>query len=134
VPGGRHGDLLLATTGLGPITRYTLIAASDPYRASYSTLLPYRTPSGPAVIAAVPTPTSDDGHSFELSAAIGRQPWIPFAQLGLAAPQLAMPGDVSFDPMTNTIPGLEPYEWVARLREGAYRAARNSRCDQRRQP
>ena len=41
---------------------------------------------------------------------------------------------VAFDPMTNTVPGLEPYEWVRQLRERSYRAARHSRGDERLQP
>jgi hypothetical protein len=133
VGGGRHGDPLLASTRLGPLTRYALLAARDPYRATYSTLLPYQTPQGPAVIGAVPAPHAH-ARGFELRVAIGRRPWTAFAQLELGSPQGASDAEVSFDPMTNTLPGLEPYDWVARLREGAYRAARRSRGDHRRRP
>ena len=31
---------------------------------------------------------------------------------------------ISFDAVANPVPGLEPYGWVRRLREPAYRAAR----------
>jgi hypothetical protein len=34
---------------------------------------------------------------------------------------------VSFDPILNVIPGLEPYEWSRRLRGPSYAAARHSR-------
>ena len=73
---GLHGDLLLASTGNGPLSRYALVPARDPYQTSYSTLLPYRTARGPAVIAAVRVQTEGDC-SFELRAAIGRRPWSP---------------------------------------------------------
>jgi hypothetical protein len=39
---------------------------------------------------------------------------------------------MTFDPMAHFLPGLEPYEWVAHLREGAYAAARRARGDRRR--
>lgn len=35
--------------------------------------------------------------------------------------------DVSFDPVTNRLPGLEQYDAVQRLREPAYRTARAAR-------
>ena len=41
-----------------------------------------------------------------------------------------LPADVSFDPVRNTIPGLEVSDWVRRLREPSYRTARLSRADE----
>jgi hypothetical protein len=34
---------------------------------------------------------------------------------------------VSFDPTRNTVPGLENYDWVRRLREPSYGTARHTR-------
>ena len=51
--GGRHGDLLFASTGLGRVSRFVLTASRSPYRRPLTTLLPYRTPAGPVVLAAV---------------------------------------------------------------------------------
>lgn len=129
---GRHGDLLLATTGIGEFSRFLLLPARDPYAATYSTLLPYRSPAGPVLIAATPAPGSPTA-GFALSVAVGGRPWVKFAHLALAHTRPST-DEISFDPMTNTLPGLEPYSWVARLREGAYRAARRSRGDERSQP
>lgn len=35
---------------------------------------------------------------------------------------------ISFDPVHDTIPGLDNYDWVRRLREPSYRVARSSRA------
>lgn len=123
-----HADVLFASTGLGTVTRFTLLAARRASRHPYSTLLPYRTPTGPLLLAAVPV--DDDPNHFTLAAASMRGPWRTFAHLELdEAPGDAPTGDesVSFDPVTNQMPGLDYYPWAARLREGAYRASRSSR-------
>jgi hypothetical protein len=124
-----HADLLLASTGLGTLSRYVLVPARDPSHATYSTLLPYRTPVGPAFLAARPA----GDRRFQLSVAIGGGRWSQFGVLDLGSP-MPPAAEPAFDPMTNTFPDLPPYEWVARLREGAYRAARRSRHDDRRNP
>ena len=46
-------SLLLASTGLGRLTRFTLTAARSPYRRPLTTLLPYRTPAGAVLLSAV---------------------------------------------------------------------------------
>jgi hypothetical protein len=123
-PGGGHGDLLLASTGLGRLTRFTLTASRSPRKRPLTTLLPYRTPSGPVLISAV----HRDEQTIDLSWALGSGPWHPFAELQVDH-QEARTGDapVSFDPLRNTLPGLENYEWVRRLREPSYSTARRSR-------
>jgi hypothetical protein len=50
--------------------------------------------------------------------------WRRFRTLVLEA---ARDADIDFDAMLNVLPGLPPYDWVRRLREGAYAAARRSR-------
>ncbi|MDQ4009022.1 MAG: hypothetical protein M3211_13080 [Actinomycetota bacterium] len=121
---GRDGDLLFATTGRGRITRYTLTPARAAQRRPLTTLLPYRTPTGPLLLAAFPR----GGGRFDLACAAPRGDWRVFAELTLGDDLLpdADP-TISFDPMLNTVPGLEPYEWVRRLREGAYAEARRTR-------
>lgn len=126
--GDRHADLLFASTGLGPITRFTLFAARRASRHPYSTLLPYRTPSGPLLLAAIPV--DEDAPHLTLAVASMRGPWRTFGQLQIdEGPVDAPTGDesVSFDPVTNQLPGLDYYPWAAQLREGAYRASRSSR-------
>ncbi len=121
---GRHGDLLFATTGTGRLTRFTLTATRSAQGRPHTTLLPYRTPKGAVLLAALP----QDRGRFRLACASTSGEWRVFGELTLSESG-AVDADplISFDPVLNTIPGLEPYEWVRRLREGAYAQARRSR-------
>lgn len=124
VEGGPHGDLLLASTGLGRLTRYTLTASRSPYGRPLTTLLPYRTPAGAVLLSAV----FRDPVTVQLAWALGSGAWHPFAVLSLEQdPVDANDAPVSFEPVGNTLPGLETYDWVRRLREPSYAAARSSR-------
>lgn len=123
-PGGGHGDLLFASTGLGRLTRFTLTAGLSPYGRPLTTLLPYRTPAGPVVLSA----TFRDERSVSLAWAVGTGPWHRFAELRLDdAPASGADAAVSFDPVRNVVPGLDVYPWVRRLREPSYSTARASR-------
>ena len=118
-----YGDLLLASTGLGQLTRYALTAARSPQRRPMTTLLPYRTPAGPVLLSAV----FRDETTIELSWAVRSGDWHRFAELSLAeAPGEEPDQMVSFDPVKNELPGLQTYDWVRRLREPAYLTARRS--------
>ena len=125
IEGDRHGDLLFATTGLGRLTRYTLTPARSPHGRPLTTLLPYRTPAGPLLLAAVFL----DEVTVRMAWAVGSGAWHHFAELSLHADQAEQDEDapLSFDPVRNVLPGLEPYDWVRRLREPAYLTARRSR-------
>jgi hypothetical protein len=121
---GGHGDLLLATTGWGRVTRFLLTAARSPGARPMTTLLPYETAHGAVLIGARAT----GAESFELAVAPYDGDWSVFADLRLSA----LPGedrDISFDPVENRLPGLEQYRFVERLREPAYRTARASRSE-----
>lgn len=121
---GRHGDVLFASTGLGGLTRFVLTPTRVPSTRPMTTLLPYRTPTGPVMLSA----DYRDELTIGLAWAAPSGGWHPFAELSL---QRARGDDVdapvSFDPVHNLPPGLESYEWVRRLREPAYAAARRSR-------
>lgn len=121
----RKADLLFATTGTGALTRYTLTLARSPQQRPQTTLLPYRSPAGPLLLAAIPRSES----RFDLACASLRGRWRVFAELELDEAALLADSDptVSFDPVLNVVPGLEPYEWVRRLREGSYGEARRTR-------
>jgi hypothetical protein len=122
--GGRYGDLLFASTGLGRLTRFTLTAARSPYRRPLTTLLPYRTPAGPVLLSAV----FRDETSVDLSWAVRASTWHRFAELRLHEEPVGEPDALlSFDPVKNVLPGLVTYDWVRRLREPAYLTARRSR-------
>lgn len=127
-----HGDILFSTTGSGPLGRFVLMPARNSSSVTYSTLLPYRTPAGP-VLLAVTGGAESEGSEFTLSAAVGRGPWRRFGSLHLRE-TAGSDEYVAFDPMTNTVPDLEPYEWVRQLRERSYRAARHTRGDERLRP
>jgi hypothetical protein len=124
VEGGWHGDLLLASTGLGRLTRFTLTAGRSPDARPMTTLLPYRTPAGPVLLAAV----LRDERTVDLAWAVGAGEWHGFAEIVLEQePVDAADAPVSFDPVLNRLPGLEPCDWVRRLREPSYATARQSR-------
>ena len=123
--GGLPADVLFSTTGTGPVSRFALLPAWSAQRPM-TTLLPYRTLSGPVLLRAVPR----DARTVELAWARGTGGWHPFGTVHLDdAPGSAADADVSFDPVLNSVPGLDPYDWVARLREPSYRSARRSRGD-----
>jgi hypothetical protein len=130
--GERH-DLLLATTGLGVLTRFVLVPRRHP-ATRYTSLLPYVADGGPVVLAATPAGRSaavgaDDPAdlTFRLLAARPRDRWRQFATLhltGRADREVDPP--LRFDPVLNPLPGLRWSPLLARLREPAYAAAR--RC------
>lgn len=120
----RHGDLLLATTGLGRLTRFTLTPATSAHGRPMTTLLPYRTPTGAVLLSA----TFRGERTLDLAWAHGRGAWHRFAELQIHGDPASQDDEpISFDPLLNTLPGLTPYDWVRRLREPAYAAARRSR-------
>ncbi|HTW16320.1 MAG TPA: hypothetical protein VMF51_14390 [Nocardioides sp.] len=124
---GSHGDLLLATTGWGRVSRFVLTASRSTYGRPMTTLLPYRTAAGPVVLGA-----RTNGHdTIELSCSVRDGAWRRFADLRLSgkdAQEYAEgDADISFDPVLNRLPGLDQYGWVERLREPAYDEARADR-------
>jgi hypothetical protein len=128
-------DVLLASTGLGRLTRFILTAGRDITARPLTTLLPYRTARGPLLIAAKPVDGEpgdnttglrfETGLGFELFWSVAVGPWVRFAEL--AIPSTSGPDPtISFDAVAYPPPGLQNYPWVRRLREPAYRAARET--------
>jgi hypothetical protein len=118
---GQVTDILLATTGRGPLSRFLLRPARRPDGVFHGCLLPYRSPAGPVMLGAV----SAGNESWTLFWAAGRGAWVPFARLSRdVAPHDA---DISFDPVLHGVPGLTQYDAVVRMRSRAYRSARRSR-------
>jgi len=122
-------DLLLATTGLGPMSRFLLRPSRRPDDSTYSTLFPYRGPRGAVLLAAIPD-VHEPGRLF-LALAAPRGAWKVFGDLRVHDADPSATGDsaISFDPILRQLDGLAYYEWAVRLRAGAYRAARRSRSD-----
>ncbi|HET7530332.1 MAG TPA: hypothetical protein VFJ98_05170, partial [Mycobacteriales bacterium] len=121
---GRH-DLLLATTGMAPVARHLLIPRMQPLATPYSSLFPYVTPRGRALIAAAP-----DGPpgGFTLLVAGMTSDWQPFGTLRLSDdPATSEDDPIDFDPVCNPLPGMRLAPALAALREPAYAAARRMR-------
>lgn len=116
---GAVGDLLLASTGTGRLSRFLLTATRSAGGGPLGTLLPYRSPRGPVLIAAVP----ESPLAFRLQRSGLAGDWVPFGRLELGE-DLGDDTQVSFDPVVNVLPGLATYDWVRRLRGPAYRTAR----------
>lgn len=126
LPDGRHGDVLLSTTGRRGVGRFLLRPAVDPWRSFYGSLLPYRTSTGPLLIGA--RPATDGSGTFSLVWSRLSGAWRPFATLEVPpAPAGALDPALSFDPVVNEVPGLGNYTWVRRLRQPSYAAARRAR-------
>jgi hypothetical protein len=123
-PDGGYGDLLLATTGWGRVTRFLLTASRSPRRRPMTTLLPYRTDRGSLLLGA--RAIGED--CFELAVATPEGEWTRFADLRVSALP-AGDQDVSFDPVAHQVPGLEQYAAVERMREPSYQTARASRSE-----
>jgi hypothetical protein len=121
----RHGDLLLASTGTGAIGRFVLRPARRP-GVPYSSLMPYRSQTGPLLLAAFPL--TRDGRRFELAWSALTGSWAPFGTLDVGSdPGDAADAPVTFDPVLNELPGLHSYSWAARLRRFAYAGSRRAR-------
>lgn len=117
---GESSDILLATTGTGRLSRYLLRFSRSGGTSPHTTLLPYRGPEGPLLLAAFP----QGRDRFDLAYASAQGSWTTFATLHLVA---RSDREFSYDPTLNPPPGLENYSWVTRLRAPAYRSARRTR-------
>ena len=124
LPDQTFGDLLLASTGFGRLSRYMLTPSRATYGRPMTTLLPYRTDAGPVLLGS----RSDSPGVVSLACSVRGGPWRPFAEPTISTDEAPDPG-LSFDPVLHAVPGLAQYPAVRRLREPAYRSARRSRGD-----
>lgn len=125
IDGAGHADVLLATTGIGRISRFVLFPAGSADHRAYTTLIPYETRIGALNLAALPV--RDEARTFDLACAHATGRWRTFARMHLE--ELPPEDSPSFDPVLNTLPGMAYYDWATRLRERSYRGARRSRDD-----
>jgi hypothetical protein len=142
IPGpGGPVDLLLSTTGRGPLTRLVTVPRRDA-AAVHSSIMGYRSDAGTLRLAALPEPAtgrlpSEPGPlaeavsarhpAFTLAVARGRGDWVPFGRLQLQRPVAELDPDLRFDAVRNPPPGLVPDGPMARFRAPAYAAARRGR-------
>jgi hypothetical protein len=134
---GRHQDLLLVTSGDGPVLHHLLVPAPGFLSLPYSSLLPYRAADrGLFVVGATvrerhrPAPGSDEYDGLARAAATG-EPAFDLAVAGLGG-RLRPVGTITlgsrldraanalrFNPF-NTGGGLQPSGFLHRLRDAAY--------------
>ena len=143
IPAGeRPVDLLLSSTGRGPLTRL-LPAPRRDARGPYSSIMGYRSPAGTLRLAAwAPEPAarmpSDPGPLgavlrqrgvvFTLAVARGLGPWRRFGTLALGPPLDAQDPDVRFDAVRHPPPQLVADGPMARFRAPAYARAQEERA------
>jgi hypothetical protein len=136
-------DLLLTTTGRGPLGRLVPVPRRDT-AAFYSSIMGYRSDAGSLRLAAFPEAddvpsdpralaeaVSRDGLRFTVASAVGVGPWRPFARLCLTGPLPSFDPDIRFDAVQNPPPGLVPDGPMARFRAPAYARARAARSASR---
>ncbi|MFJ8668884.1 hypothetical protein [Streptomyces sp. NPDC093600] len=151
---GRPLDLLLTSSGGGPLTRHLPVPRTDALGGPYSTLSGYRFPDRDRVVAAFP---DEPGRRlparpaaiaealrrhpvrFRLCAAGRGEPWRQFATLTVNGTPPAMDMDagtdterdthvrVAYDPYTARLPDLPPTDRLRALREAAYAGSRQGR-------
>ena len=122
---GADQDLLLVTSGDGPVGRYLLRPATNGSSGRFSSVLPYDHAGRTLVFGARRDGASDigPGAEFVLETAGTTGPWRRLGTLTLGAPHA---GDVSFDPW-NTSPELVPSGMLNALRRAAYEGSREGR-------
>ena len=139
VPDPRPVDLLLSTTGRGPLSRWVPLLRRNA-AATYSSIMGYRSDAGTLRLAALPEddtlPSEPDAlaaavrersRAFTLAAVRGPGRWRPFGRLLLTAPGEPLDPDVRFDAVQHPPPGLTADGPMARFRAPAYARARAER-------
>ncbi|MGW0467924.1 hypothetical protein ACWDX6_22090 [Streptomyces sp. NPDC003027] len=141
---GRPLDLLLTSSGGGPLTRHLPVPRTDALGGPYSTLTGYRFPDRDRVVAAFP---DEPGRRlparpaalaealrrrparFRLCAAARGERWRHFATLTVngTPPSTGTDGPVAYDPYTARLPDLPPTDRLRALREAAYAGSRQGR-------
>ncbi len=120
----RFGDLLLSTGAKAPYARHLFVPRRAAVSATFTSLVPFRTPVGLRMVAAL----SVDPTTYLLVVGPPRGAWSPFGRLLLDAPAATV-GDeeVDFDPVAHQLPGLLLPELLSRLRQPSYTASRTGR-------
>lgn len=130
LPGRRHPrpiDVLFASTGSGPRSRFSLVPRRSGVHGTLTTLLPVRAAGHPLVLRLEPSdPESDPWpRRYELGWAHGGGPW---QRCGTVTVDWDGAEDEPerFDPVTNPLPGASQYPAVRWLREPSYALARRA--------
>ncbi|MCW2834349.1 MAG: phosphodiesterase [Nocardioides sp.] len=124
-PDGGVADVLLASTGTHGPSRYLLLLRGPGRFGHQTSLLPVRTPAGPATFMIAPDAEPVDGSppaAYTLHVALGAGDWVRVGRIEITWSEQ----DTSqrFDPVANPLAGTEQYPFVQALREPPYVAAR----------
>lgn len=135
-------DFLLASSGLGPLTRHLLIPSGGFFKRPYSSVLPYRLGDRSIVFGARADARLAHASDEELDDVValvvsGRarfdMTWAPagtgeVAVFGTLELQRPYDGDLSFNPF-NTYGNIEPVGALNRLRRESYESSQRARPD-----
>lgn len=126
--GGSDGgvaDVLLASTGTHGLPRYLLLLRANGRFGHQTSLLPVRTPAGPATFMIAPDAEPVGGlppAAYTLHVALGAGDWVRVGRIEITWSERDT--TERFDPLTNQLAGTEQYPFVLALREPPYAAAR----------
>ena len=119
-------DLLFASTGTGPFSRFLLVPRPAGSHGAQTTLLPVSSASGTSLVfrvtpAAGASPDEEPPRRFDLAVATSGSIW---RSVGVLEVVWGPDRPMRFDPVENLLPGTEQYPIVRTLREPAYFMAR----------
>ena len=118
---GAPSDLLLASSGVGLVTRYLPRVRWPRSHGPMSTLLPVQGRTGALDFLVEPLDDADPPVRWRLSVAEAGSPW---HALGTVHVAWGPDQPIRFDPVEHPLPGARQYPFVARLRKPAYLRAR----------
>lgn len=118
-------DLLMVTSGEGPLTRHTLVPTTRPLSMRFSSVLPYRVQGRLATFGARIASSASElcGATMSLDLAAGSGAWQPVATIAVGDP---FTGDVAFDPW-NSSARMVPAGPLNAWRRAAYQGSREGR-------
>ena len=114
----RPVDILLASTGLGPVSRYLLTAGWRTTGRSMTSMFPVLVAGRPLLIAALPT---GDGGTWTLQHATPLGKWSTLGRLTVDSWE-DDDEDLHFDPVGNRLPGSRYPRLLKALRDPSYPA------------
>jgi hypothetical protein len=115
-------DLLFASTGTGPVSRFLLVPRTPGVHGPQTTLLPVASRGGALMFRLTPEAGSGEPPSrLALAVATGTGDW---TTVGFLSCVWGPDRPIRFDPVEHALPGTEQYPAVRVLREPAYFMAR----------
>jgi hypothetical protein len=131
---GAPCDIELASTALGFPNRFVFGPHRSTSRSTLTTIVPYRSPAGPVLIAArTVSPDGLPGDPEAVARRLEAEPWRirlywarprgrwhAFAEAELRTHVGPLDEDLRFDAVRHPIPGADNYDWVIAIRQPTY--------------